>query len=80
MNGRGKSDRSIVPAKPSNPGYVAATSAAEGVEGRGRPKGNAGEPTRFRAQIRGDLPQALDRVRQAAQRLRVMTQGRSPVR
>ena len=68
MNGRGKSDRSVVPAKPSNQGDVAATPPAEGVEGRGRPKGNAGEQTRFRAQIRSDLPQALDRVRQAAQR------------
>ena len=35
MNGRGKSDRSVVPAKPSNQGDVAATPAAEGVEGRG---------------------------------------------
>ena len=68
MNGRGKSDRSIVPAKPSNKGDVAATPPAEGVEGRGRPKGNAGEQTRSRAQIRSDLQHALDRVRQAAER------------
>ena len=66
MNGRGKSDRSIVPAKPSNKGRAAVTRPAEGVEGRGRPKGNSGEPIRSRTQSRSDLPQALDRVRQAA--------------
>lgn len=66
MNGRGTSDRSIVPAKPSNKGDVSATPPAEGVEGRGRPKGNSGEQTRSRAQIRNDLQQALDRVRQVA--------------
>ena len=67
MNGRGKSDRSIVPAKPSNKGDVAVTLPAEGVEGRERPKGNTGEQTRSRAQIRSDLQRALDRVRQAAE-------------
>ena len=65
MNGRGKSDSPIVPAKPSNKGSVE-TRPAEGVEGRGLPKGNPGEPTRSRTQSRSDLPQALDRVRQAA--------------
>ena len=68
MNGRGKSDSPIVPAKPSNKGGVAATPPAEGVEGRGLPKGNAGEQTRSRTQIRQDLQNALDRVRQAAVR------------
>ena len=68
MNGCGKSDRSTVPRRPSNKGGRAATPPAEGVEGRGRPKGNAGEQTRSRAQIRSDLQQALDRVRQAAER------------
>lgn len=68
MNGRGKSDGPIVPVKPSNKGRAAATRPAEGVEGRGRPKGNSGEPTRSRTQSRSDLPQALDRVRQAAVR------------
>jgi len=67
MNGRGKSDCPIVPSKPSNNDDVAATASAEGVEGRGRPKGNAGEQTRSRAQIRSDLQRALDRVRQAAE-------------
>jgi len=68
MNGRGKSDRPIVPAKPSNKDAVCATASAEGVEGRGRPKGNSVEQTRSRAQIRSDLQSALDRVRQAAER------------
>ena len=68
MNGRGKSDSPIVPAKPSNQGRAAATRLAEGVEGRGLPKGNSGEPTRSRTQSRSDLQQALDRVRQAAVR------------
>ena len=64
MNGRGKSDSPIVPAKPSNKGRVA--TPAEGVEERGLPKGNPGEPTRFRTQSRSHLQQALGRVRQAA--------------
>jgi RNA-directed DNA polymerase len=68
MNGRGKSDRPIVPAKPSNKDSVAATESAEGVEGRGWPKGNTVEQTRSRAQIRSDLQSALDRVREAAAR------------
>jgi len=66
MDGRGKSDCPVVPTKPSNNGAVAVTGPAEGVEGRGQPKGNQGEPTRSRAQLRSDLQQALDRVRQAA--------------
>ncbi len=68
MNGRGKSDRPIVPAKPSNKDAVAATASAEGVEGRGRPKGNSVEQNRSRAQIRSDLQSAFDRVREAAER------------
>ncbi len=68
MNGRGKSDNPIVPAKHSNKGGAAAAPPAEGVEGRGLPKGNAGEHTRSRAQLRSNLQNALDRVRQAAQR------------
>ena len=79
VNGRGKSDRPIVPAKPSNKGRAAASRPAEEVEGRGLPMGNSGEPTRSRTQSRSDLPQAPDRVREA-EVLRVMTQGRSPVR
>ncbi|MBC8422596.1 group II intron reverse transcriptase/maturase [bacterium] len=68
MNGRGKSDSPIVPAKPSNNGGTLAAPPAEGVEGRELPKGNPSEQNRPRAQIRHDLKSALDRVRQAAVR------------
>lgn len=69
MNGRGKSDSSIVPMKPSNKGSGASsTPPAERVEGRGLPKGNSEEQTRSRAQLRQDLQSALDRVRQVAVR------------
>ena len=70
MNGRGKSDSSIVPVKSPNKGEVAATVPAEGMEGRGLAKGNSGEQTRTRAQIRQALQHALDRVRQVAIRER----------
>lgn len=40
----------------------------EGMEGRRLAKGNAGEQNTFRTQGRGDVPRALDRVRQAAKR------------
>jgi RNA-directed DNA polymerase len=72
MNGRGKSDSPIVPAKPSNKGDATAAPSAEKVEGRGLPKGNLGEQNRSRAQIRQGLQSALDRVRQAAVRDRKM--------
>ena len=68
MNGRGKSDRPVVPTKPSNKGGASAAPSAEGVEGRERPKGNPAEQNRSRAQSRSDLQSALDRVRQAAVR------------
>jgi RNA-directed DNA polymerase len=66
MNERGKSDSCVVPAKPSNNGEAPAASPAEEVEGRRLPKGNSEEQNRSRAQIREDLENALDRVRQAA--------------
>ena len=66
-NGGGKSDRPVVPRKPSNKGR-GAPRPAERVEGRGRAKGNPSQPTKSRAQHRSDLPRALDRVRQAARR------------
>lgn len=68
MNERGQSDSSVVPAKPSNKDGTTAVASAEGVEGRGLPKGNAGEQNRSRTQIRQDLQSALDRVRQVAVR------------
>ena len=68
MNGRGKSDSSIVPAKLSNKDGTPAAPSAERVKGRGLPKGNSAKQNRARAQIRKDLENALDRVRQAAVR------------
>ena len=79
MNERGKSDSPIVPEKLPNKGRGAPRSAEE-VEGRGLAKGNRSQQTRFRTQSRTDLQNALRRIRQAEQRLRVITQGRSPVR
>jgi RNA-directed DNA polymerase len=65
MNGRGKSDSSVVPGKrPNNAGEP----ATEAVEGRGLAKGNSHERNAFRTQSRGDAPSALERVRQAATR------------
>ncbi len=69
MNGRGKSDRPIVPEKQPNKGDGAPPSA-EVVEERGLAKGNTEQQTRSRAQSRERLQQALDRVRQAAERER----------
>ena len=68
MNGRGQSDSFTVPRKPSNKGGTPAGPPAEKVEGRKLPKGNSGGQNRGRAQIRGTLRSALDRVRQAAGR------------
>ena len=79
MNERGKSDSPIVPGKLPNKGR-GALRFAEGVEGRGLAEGNLFQQPRFRTQSRSDLQNALRRIRQAAQRLRVITQGRSPVR
>lgn len=68
MNGRGKSDSSVVPVKPSNKGGATAAPSAERAEGRELPKGNLGEQNRSRTQLRADLQNALDRVREAAVR------------
>jgi RNA-directed DNA polymerase len=60
----GRSDRPVVPAKPSN---NAESSAAERVEGRGLAKGNTDEQNALRTQRRAvSAPSALDRVRQRA--------------
>jgi hypothetical protein len=67
MNGRGKSDSSIVPGKLPNKGG-GALRPAEGVEGRGLAEGNLFQQPRFRTQSRSDLQQALRRIRQAARR------------
>lgn len=66
MHGDGKSDESIVPAKPPN---NAPEGAAEVVEGRGSTKGNMGQQNAPRTQSRTvGAPSALDRVRQVAKR------------
>src|SRR3990172_1511232 len=67
MDGRGKSDRPVVPGKPPN---KAPERAAEVVEGRGLAKGNSPERNALRTQGRGGAPSALERVRQAARRHR----------
>ena len=66
MNGRGKSDRLVVPGKPPN---KAGPSAAEGVEGRSLAKGNTMQQNTPRTQSREEcVPSALDRVRQLARK------------
>src|SRR6476661_8762505 len=65
MNGCGKSDGPVVPAKPTNKVAVA---TAEPVEGRGSTKGNTASKTRPGLSAGQDAPSALDRVRQVAVR------------
>jgi RNA-directed DNA polymerase len=65
MNGRGESDRPVVPAKSPN---KAAQRAAEVMEGRGLAKGNMSQQNACRTQCRISAPSALERVRQAARR------------
>jgi RNA-directed DNA polymerase len=79
MNGHGKSDRPIVPAKSPNkadgpralPGAQGA-SAAEGTEGRGLAKGNPPRQNALRTPSRDSAPSALERIRQAAKADRKM--------
>ena len=66
MHGDGKSDRPIVPAKPSN--EAGPEKAKEAVEGRGLAKGKTFERNMFRTQSRADMSSALERIRQAARR------------
>jgi RNA-directed DNA polymerase len=63
MHGRGKSDPAIVAVKPAN---KAEQSAAEPVEPRAGTEGNAGQQSTRRAQDRGSVSQALERIRQVA--------------
>jgi len=67
MHGHGKSDNSIVPAKPPN---KAGRPAAEVVEGRGLTKENASQQNTCRTQGRESVPNALERIRRAAIRNR----------
>jgi len=65
MNGQGKSDRPVVPAKSSN---KAGTSAAERMEGSGLARENVDQQNAPRTQSRISAPSALERVRQAAKK------------
>ena len=65
MNDGGKSDSSIVPAKPPN---NPARAGAEVVEERGLPEGNAAGKTRPGHRAGQGAPSALGRVRQVAQK------------
>ncbi len=65
MHERGKSDGPVVPAKPPN---NAAAAAAEAVEGRGLPKGNAASETRPGRRAGQGVSSDLDRVRQVARK------------
>jgi RNA-directed DNA polymerase len=65
MNGRGKSDSSVVPEKSPN---KAEGPAAEAMEGRGLAEGNSLEQNALRTQGRSSAQSALERVRQAARR------------
>ena len=63
MNGQEKSDSAIVAGKPTN---GAGQPAEEPVEPRAGTEGNAGQQSTRRAQDRGSMSQALERIRQAA--------------
>ena len=65
MHDRGKSDRSVLPAKPPN---NAADAAAEGVEGSDLAEGNTTGKTRPGPRAGLSAPSALDRVRRIAAR------------
>ena len=65
MNEHGKSDSSVVPAKPPN---KAGRPAAEVVEGRELAKGNTDDPTRPGHRAGDGVPSGLDRVREVARR------------
>jgi RNA-directed DNA polymerase len=67
MHDTGKSDSSIVPAKPPN---KTGKPVAEVVEGRGLAKDNAEQQNAPRTQCRTSAPNALERVRQAAKKNR----------
>lgn len=69
MNGQGKSDRPVVPAKSPN---KTGASVAEGMEGRGLAKGNLPEQNALRIQSRDSVHRALQRVGQAAKKDRTM--------
>ena len=65
MNDSGKSDRFVVPTKPTN---NAGQPAAETAEGRSLTKGNPHQQNPPRTQCRSSVPSALERVREAARK------------
>ena len=65
MHGYGKSDNSIVPEKLSN---KSVPTRAERAEGSGLAKSNSFQQNRYRTQGRENLQNALERIRQAANR------------
>jgi RNA-directed DNA polymerase len=67
MNGQEKSGPAIVDGKPTN---EAERSGSEPVEPRAGTEGNAGQQSMRRAQDRGSVSQALERIRQAARQRR----------
>src|SRR5262245_12348998 len=70
MNGRGKSDSAIVAGKPTN---KAGQPAAESVEPSAEAEGNASQQSTRRAQDRGSVSQALERIRQVARQRKRFT-------
>src|SRR5271166_1326797 len=62
-NGREKSDSAIVAGKPTN---KAEPSAAEPAEPRAGAEGNAGQQSTRRAQDRGSVSPALERIRRVS--------------
>jgi group II intron reverse transcriptase/maturase len=65
MHERGKSDGFVVPKKSLN---KAEEKAAEGMEGRNPTQGNPNQQNMFRTQCRGDMSNALERIRGVAGR------------
>lgn len=73
MNDHEKSHVVVVPAKGRNKGASAkARTTADGLEGRTAPKGNLPAGSTDRTQSRGNVSQALERVREAAKQHRTM--------
>lgn len=66
MNGQGKSDRGVVPAK--SPNKAGPQTVAEGMEGKLLAKGNSPQQNTCRIQGRERVQRALGRVRQRARR------------
>ena len=68
-----KSDKVVVPMKPSN---KAGSPAAETVEGRSLPEGNSDQTTAVRTQCRAAASNGLMAVRQAALRFKTQAEGK----